>query len=513
MSKTDFKPYLPDRVIGLIFLFLVLTAFSPAESPAFKTRDHAGFQGYSDIGECRVPGTAAYNPDSQVYSITGSGKNMWFKDDHFSFAWKKISGDFLMTAEFKLAGKGVNAHRKTGLMIRRSLDSNSPYADAVIHGDGLAALQFRRGSGAETEEKRSPYPAPQVLQLERSGNRITMRTAAPGQPLVTTGSIEISLGEEVYAGLAICSHEEGISEKAMVSNLRIEIPASPDIIPYQDYSGSRLEILDLETGLRKIVLDSEIPLEAPNWTRDGKSLIYNSQGRLYRFDLEKGESTPIDTGNAVRNNNDHVISWSGHLLGISHQLENSSIEGSVISIIPIEGGPPELITDKAPSYLHGWSADDRFLVYTARRNKQYDIYRIPVTGGDEIQLTDQKTLDDGPEYSPDGQWIYFNSARTGTMQIWRMRADGSGQEQLTFDQWNDWFPHISPDGKNVIFLSYPPEVEAESHPHYKHVMLRTMAPGGGTPRVEAWLYGGQGTINVPSWSPDSKRAAFVSCSF
>ena len=172
-----------------------------------------------------------------------------------------------------------------------------------------------------------------------------------------------------------------------------------------------------------------------------------------------------------------------------------------------------MVTDKAPSYLHGWSTDDRFLVYTARRNGQYDIYQISVDGGNEIQLTDQVTLDDGSEYSPDGNWIYFNSARSGTMQVWRMRTNGENQEQLTFDQWNDWFPHISPDGKTILFLSYPPEIDAQDHPHYKHGMLRTMPFNGGPPKAAAYLYGGQGTINVPSWSPDSKKAAFVSYSF
>jgi Tol biopolymer transport system component len=149
-------------------------------------------------------------------------------------------------------------------------------------------------------------------------------------------------------------------------------------------------------------------------------------------------------------------------------------------------------------------------VYTAERNGEYDIYRISVDGGDEIRLTDAPGLDDGSEYSPDGRYIYFNSARTGSMEIWRMRPDGSDQEQVTDDELNNWFPHVSPDGKWILFLSYLPDVDPGDHPFYRHVYLRLMPVEGGAPKIVAYVYGGQGTINVPSWSPDSRKVAFVS---
>jgi Tol biopolymer transport system component len=161
-----------------------------------------------------------------------------------------------------------------------------------------------------------------------------------------------------------------------------------------------------------------------------------------------------------------------------------------------------------PSYWHGWSPDGKTLAYCGERNGEYDIYTIPTEGGEEKRLTTSPGLDDGPDYSPDGQTIYFNSVRTGTMQIWRMKADGSDQQQVTSDQYNNWFPHPSPDGKWIVLLSY--EKGVTGHPANKDVMLRMMPAGGGEIQVLAKLFGGQGTINVPSWSPDSRNVAFVS---
>ena len=176
------------------------------------------------------------------------------------------------------------------------------------------------------------------------------------------------------------------------------------------------------------------------------------------------------------------------------------------------GGTPKLITPLTPSYLHGWSPDGKWLVYTGGRKDEFDIYKRASDGsGDEIRLTDAKGLDDGPEYSPDGRFIYFNSTRSGTMQIWRMRPDGAEPEQLTRDEYNNWFPHVSPDGNWIAFLSFSKDVAPSDHPYYKRVYLRLMPTRGESgAKVIAYIYGGQGTINVPSWSPDSKMLAFVS---
>lgn len=269
---------------------------------------------------------------------------------------------------------------------------------------------------------------------------------------------------------------------------------------------SHLEVFDLTTRERKVIATFPHHIEAPNWTRDGRELIYNSRGLLYRIPATGGESTQIPTGFATRINNDHGISPDGKVLAISDSTREP--RRSAIYTLPITGGEPTPVTTLVPSYWHGWSPDGKTLVYCAERNGNYDIYAIPVTGGDEVRLTTAEGLDDGPEYSPDGKYIYFNSVRTGLMQIWRMLPDGANQTQLTFDQRNNWFAHPSPDNKRIVYLSY--ERDVTGHPANKNVELRHIDLSTGRITTLTKLFGGQGTINVPSWSPDSQRFAFVS---
>jgi Tol biopolymer transport system component len=272
---------------------------------------------------------------------------------------------------------------------------------------------------------------------------------------------------------------------------------------------SILETLDVDTGKRAVLREFEDTVEAPNWTRDGKYLIYNRDGGIYRYELASGAITGIYSGDCTDCNNDHVLSPDGKSIAISHATYEDG--RSLIYTLPPAGGEPVLVTPIAPSYLHGWSPDGRTLAYCAERNGQYDIYTIPVQGGREKQLTNVPGLDDGPEYSPDGRHIWFNSTRTGLMQIWRMEADGSNPVQMTFDESNSWFAHVSPDGERVVYITYRKgDVEPGKHPPNKNVQLRLMSSKGGDFKVIAEFFGGQGTINVNSWSPDNKNIAFVS---
>ncbi len=274
---------------------------------------------------------------------------------------------------------------------------------------------------------------------------------------------------------------------------------------------SILEIMDVETGERKTIMEFPYLIEAPNWTMDGRWLIYNSKGKLYRISPDTPAApVEINTGFANRCNNDHVLSFDGKSIAISHGTKEDG--RSRVYTLPIEGGTPQLVTPMAPSYLHGWSPDGKYLAYCADRNGNYDVYIIPAVGGEEIRLTDAEGLDDGPEYFPCGNYIWFNSVRSGLMQVWRMKADGTEQTQMTFDEGrNAWFPHVSPDGEKVVYLTYyKGDLEPGQHLANKNVELHIMPAAGGDSQLLLKLFGGQGTINVNSWSPDSKKIAFVS---
>jgi TolB protein len=493
----------------LLLALLVAAARVGAQPAGVPAAPLGDFDAQSDVGTVRRAGSATYDARYGEYVIAGSGQNMWAGRDDFHYVWRRLTGDFILTARARLVGVGVEAHRKLGWSVRASLATDAPHVTAAVHGDGLTSLQFRRVAGGTTEEQRSAVSAPAVIQLERRGGTYFMSVARYGDTLSTVQVSGVSLGDTVYVGLFVCAHNDTVVERGAFSNVRVTKPARPDFTPYRDYIGASLELLDVAMGERTVVYRSTSALQAPNWTRDGKALIYNDGGRLYRFDLATRTPQVIETGFATRNNNDHVLSFDGKTLGISHQPPEDSGR-SIVYTVPAAGGTPKRITALGPSYMHGWSPDGKFLVYTAQRGGEFDVYRAPAAGGDEVRLTTAKGLDDGPEYTPDGRWIYFNSARTGRMQIWRMRPDGSGQQPVTDDGFNNWFPHVSPDGKWIVFLSFLPDVSPSDHPWYKHVYIRLMPAEGGAPRVLAYVYGGQGTINVPSWSPDSKRIAFVS---
>lgn len=478
--------------------------------PVFSQQKIGLFDGHTDVGVNVKPGVSTYIPATGQYVISGAGYNIWGDHDEFQYLWKKMKGDFILYTKAEFLGNWVDYHRKVGWMVRKSLDGNSAHVNAVEHGDGLTSLQFRRTTGAETEEIKSKLTKANIIQLERKGNKYTMRVAKYGEPFETEQVADIDLGDEVYVGLFVGSHNADVLETGVFSQVRITVPFNGEADDRTQMKlGSNLELLDVASGDREIVYTAPYSIQAPNWTKDGKSLVFNgSNGLIYNFNLQTKTPKLVNTGNVKSNNNDHVISFDGKMLGLSSWVKE--LGGSIIYTVPLEGGTPKQITPKGPSYLHSWSPDGKDLVFCGERNGEFDVYKVPASGGPEIKLTGTAGLDDGPEYTPDGKYIYFNSVRSGLMQIWRMKPDGSEQEQVTADDYNNWFAHISPDGKSMVFLSFlKAEVAPNIHPPYKHVYIRYMPVTGGTPKVLAYVYGGQGSINTPSWSPDSKRIAFI----
>ena len=480
------------------------------------------FSAHQDIGAVKRAGALVYDDKLQQYRMSASGKNTWFADDQMHYAYNQMQGDFIVRAQVAFEGKGVDPHRKIAWDVRSSLANSAAHVAAAVHGDGLTSLQFREKDGADTDEYRMGIQAPDMIQLERRGDVFIMSAAHFGEPFQVTSVSHLKLGDKVYVGLAVTAHNPDAYETVKASNVRITIPAPKSLVPYRDYLGSDIEIMDMATHNSRIVHHAPDSLQAPNWTRDGRALIWNTKGRMERYDIGSGKVSTIRTGIAMNNNNDHVLSWNGKLLGLSsHVKRPDGSNYSTIYTVPIEGSDKATLitdTDQGHSYLHGFSPDDSRLIFTGQRDpamranspKVMNLYAIDIATRKETQLTRTPALDDGAEYSPDGKSIYFNSNRTGMMQLWRMSADGRNPVQLTFDHFNNWFPHISPDGKKIVFITFMDDVDPYDHPFYRHVYLREMPVEGGEPEVIAYLYGGQGSFNVPSWSPDGKQIAFVS---
>jgi TolB protein len=461
------------------------------------------FEGHQDVGTVLHPGSTIYDSGKQTYTVSGSGENMWFGMDDFQFAWKKMSGDVAISADISFVGEKGNNHRKAVLMIRQTLDGNAPAVDIARHGDGLTSLQFRDAPGADDREVQSNIAGPRRIRLEKRGDYFyAFVSGADGKLQPTGASTKLVLSAPFYVGIGVSAHDKDATESAVFSNVKIESlpPAREKPSLY-----STLETVPIASADRRVAYVADAHFEAPNWSRDGSYFLFNQDGGIYKLDVNGGAPVRINTGSQVKCNNDHGISPDGTMLAISDSTENGN---SLVYTLPVGGGTPKKITPTGPSYWHGWSPDGSTLAFVGQRSGNFDIYSVPAHGGDERRLTTAAGLDDGPEYSPDGQWIYFNSERTGHMQIWRMHPDGTGQEHFITDETNDWFPHISPDGKWMTFVSY--EKGVTGHPPDKDVTLNLVSLSDKHVKVLAKLFGGQGTNNVPSWSPDSSKVAFVS---
>ena len=482
-----------------------------------QTSEVGLFAGHGDVGKPGKPGSVQFDAARGAYVITGGGENMWATNDGFYYVWKQMSGNVSLAANIRwVSAAGTpNIHRKAALLIRQTLDADSPYVDAVVHGNGLTSLQFREVKGgptAEIEANLGATAAPARIQIEKRGDYAIMSVADAGKPLQPMGgAYRLVFKEPFYVGLAVCPHDNTVTETAEFTG--VEFGAPPAYAePSANGARSSLEVVPVPPSDRKVAYFTSQHLEAPNWSPDGKFLVFNQGGRLYKMPTN-GAPELINTGTVNRVNNDHGISPDGSTLAIS---DGTLAGGSRIYVVPITGGTPKLLTSNAPSYFHGWSPDGKTLAFcgqrtftvNGQRQDNFDIYTVPAAGGPETRLTTDPGKDDGPDYSPDGKYIYFNSDRTGHMQVWRMGVDGSNQEQITTDEFGNVFPHPSPDGRWIAFCSYPPG--AADHPANKDVMLRLMSVTDKRIQILGKMFGGQGTVNVNSWAPNSRNVAYVS---
>jgi Tol biopolymer transport system component len=476
------------------------------------------FGDHRDVGEVAAPGRVTFAGDA--YRVSASGANIWGAADAFHYAWTERSGDLHIAADVAFEGAGTDPHRKAGLMIRQNLTPGSPYADVMLHGDGMVALQYREVQDGPTRQIISAVAHPRRVRLEREGDFVYFSVAGPDGVLHHAGgSFRIPFQAPYLVGLALSAHNNAVTETAVFSNVELSVPQLA-YVPDTGYAAQVEASLEtIEVGgarSRRVVRQFDSKIEAPNWSRDGKELIYNSGGKIWRVPVEGGEPVIIDTGRFIDNNNDHGLSPDGKRLAISDQIEPDNL--SRIHVVTLDGSAPirTLVDDpRARSYWHGWSPDGRTLafVHVGASDGSYDIWTVPLAGGPARPLVAGPGVDDGPEYSPDGQYLYFNSTRSGAMALWRANADGTDPVMLTHDPARrDWFPHLSPDGKWIAYVSFGDDIALPDHPPNRtDVQIRLMpADGSGPPEVLTRLFGGQGTINVPSWSPDGKSIAFVS---
>ncbi len=411
------------KIILPLILLSLAARMSAAQLGQFETA--------ADIGEPKVKGSSVYDAKTQTYTLKGGGANIWFNHDEFQFLYRKIKGDFLLTANFEMIGnENGNSHRKTGWMIRETTDDDSVSINACVHGDGLVVLQWRlmRGAYMRDPEEELFFPkqyfGEAVIQLERVGKQITMRVAHPGEPVEDMGSITLpELKDEVLIGPYVLAHDEESVQEARVWNVRVSTPVPPDWHPNRQIKvtshkylmlGSRLETLNVATGKRKVIYQSNDRMMSPTFSKDGSEINFEMGGANYAVSVTGG--------------------------------------------VPKNSSATELVEKR----------------------------------------------------ESDGQYIFYTDNKTGTGQVWRKRMDGSDPQQLTYDLDHAWFPHLSPDGKWLVYLAYPHDANPQKPVAYQRVSLKLMPVAGGAPRTIAYLFGGEGSLENPCWSPDGSQIVFVS---
>ena len=459
------------------------------------------FTGHTDIGTVLHPGFVQYDAARRTYTITGSGENVWFAADAFQFVWKKVEGDFTLTADISILGQGGDPHRKAMLMARQSLDPDSAYADVALHGVGLTSLQSREAKGEATHEVQANVSAPKRVRLLKWGDDLSLWIAGEDGRFQPSGAaMQVALRGAFYVGLGVCAHDKDAMETAVFS--RVELKHVPAVTVFGP-SESALETISVASTDRRVTYASSLPdLGSPIWTPDGASLVFRRHEGLGIVPVAGGAPKLIKTGFNGGNDFCHSISPDGRMLAFGH---HSRFNRTDVYVVPIGGGRPRRVTRKSPSDSPSWSPDGKTLIFSRRMQDRVGIYTIPAAGGEEKLLV--STASGGfAEYSPDGRYIYFNSNVSGPMEVWRVGPDGSQPEQLTHDGAGNWCPHVSPDGRSLAFITTAQQDSFAAVP----VALRVLTLADGQIRTLAKFLGGPTSIPSPCWSPDGKRIAFAS---
>ena len=511
----------------ILLLAAAIASAQAADSPTLPAPWKNQDIGSAQVGQsAQIAGTAKHADG--VFTLQGT-MDTWGLEDGFHFVWQAVEGDVVLIARVtSMDNPGNVGHAKAGLCLRESPDGGSRGITQCVTAVDGTQFTYREKTNEKTvrifPDAAAPKPSvpkgkfPCWLKLVRRGHECSGYESLDGETWWLTGTLKLDFKAAVFVGLASSSHTKitlttSTFDQVKLTKSGVGAAAGAKSGPKRI---AQLTTIGIDGSDRRVVYETPNSLEAPNWSPDGKWLVCNGGGSLWRIAADgRGQPEKIPTGDVKNANNDHVLSPDGKTIYFSAAAH--------IYAVPFAGGQPRRVSNEQPAarkfkyFLHGVSPDEKTLAYVGAEVAgddpfgRLDLYTIPAAGGPDTRLTDTPAPDDGSEYSPDGKWIYFNSELNakvpGHAQCFRMRTDGTGIEQLTHDERVNWFPHISPDGKWVVYISFPPGTL--KHPANKDIILRRMRPDGREQADIIAFNGGQGTINVNSWSPDSKRFAYV----
>ena len=480
-----------------------------------QTGELGVFESQSDVGSVVPAGTATYDRARRVYTLSAAGANTWYHVDAFHYLWKRMSGDVALSAEIHFPqaryAHDPNPHRKAILMFRQTLDPGGVYADAVQHGSGMTALQYRLDRGGNSQDIELNIDAPQAVRIEKRGDTFTLLLSTKGEPLHQIGaSVRVKLTEPFYAGLGALSHDVNTTDVVEFSNVHIEALTPAPKSAGRGTLYSTLQAIQTEDQFRRAMVVRTVPsyMEAPNWAPDGTSIYVHEAGRIARIPYLPpgvgGDPQFLDTGALVDCSGNYGVSPDGKSLAVSCAASKGGMHQVYVLSVQ-EPRPPRRVTLGAESsFFHAWSPDSRTIAFTRGSADRADIFTIDAAGGPELRLTSD-TVNDGPDYSADGKLIYFDSSRSGSMQIWRMKIDGSGAEQLTDDDGRNSSPHVSRDGRTIAFLSE----RSTGHPGIGPASIKLMSFSDGQIRTLVSFLGDRGSFSMYGWG-DANHLAFVS---